>query len=112
MEMPLIVVDGNDVGLFTSAAALTSKLEPPDVRAGTLAAYDSGGRLLELGTVAGRVERVVVVSADGGPQHEPQMRDALIDGLVAGFAEDADALRLLSSRELIERAVERFGFMD
>lgn len=112
MKMPLIVVDGNDVSLFPSVVALTSKLEPPDVRAGAFAAYDSSGRMLELGTAPGRVERVVIASADGEPRHEPQMRDALVGGLVAGFGEDADALRMLSSPELIERAMERLGLVD
>ncbi len=112
MDSPLIVVEGHDLGLFTSEEALTLKLEPHDVRAGVYDVFDSYGRVIELDVEKGEVEHVIVKSVEAEPGHKGELRSALVDGLVAGFGEASEPLEQLSLRELIELAVKRFGFDD
>lgn len=86
--VPLVLVDGNDVMVFESVEVLASWLEPPDVIAGGVSAYDSDGRLLTLSVVdangrsprgshLGDGARVVVELAEAEPQHSDILREAL-----------------------------------
>jgi hypothetical protein len=112
MSLPLIVVEGRDVGMFSTAEALTLKLEPPDVKAVTYTVFDSRGRRVELGVETGEVESVVVTGIEPEPTHEGELRSALISGLTAAFGEATEDLERLRLRELVDLAVQRFGIDD
>jgi hypothetical protein len=109
---PLFVIEGNDVGPFSSEEALTLKLEPPDVREGDFAVFDSRGRRVALGVETGKVESVVVSSIEPEPAHDGELRSGLINGLVEAFGESTGRLEQLPLRQLVDLAVQRFGFVD
>ena len=98
---PIFVIDEDDVIVYESAEV---DLEPLDVKAGGLVAYDAEGRLLRLETNRGKVS---VSVAEEKPTHAPELKFALRNFLRASdepLADDpaCDLNRLVSaSRKFI-----------
>ena len=68
---PVFVIEGEDVIVYGSVEV---DLEPLDVKAGGLVAYDAEGRLLRLETDRGRV---IVSVAEENPTHALELEFAL-----------------------------------
>ena len=109
---PIAVIEGNDVGLFSSEQALCLKLEAPEVLEAAHSVFDSEGRCLELGVSRDDGKSVIVVSAAAEPSHQEALREALTDGLVAAFAVPRSQLEELTLAALVDYATQRFGFDD
>jgi len=71
---PIFVVDGSDISVHSSLEDAALQLEPIDVKDKLYAAYDSEGRLLNLG--ADR-QRVKVSLAEELPNHAHELEEAL-----------------------------------
>ena len=64
------------------------------------------------GVIQGDVELVVVRFVEPEPRHEPQLRASLIRCLIAGFGERAQSLECMTLRQLVELAVQQYGYNE
>ncbi len=115
---PVIIDDHADVDFFASVEDAELYLEPWAVEEG-FTAYDSEGRLLEIGVERREsssffglwktaVEHVVIEAVEDEPNHAPQLRATLLTFLErSGLSlDDSDGLPL---GELIGRGIEHAG---
>ena len=116
---PVIVDDDGDLDFFASVEDAELYLEPWAVEEG-FTAYDSEGRLLEIGVdrressflfglLKTVVDHVVIEAAEDEPDHALQLRATLLNFLEAtGVALDnSDVMPL---QELVRKGVEHLGF--
>jgi hypothetical protein len=74
MTFPIIIIEGQDVGIFSSIKDAQNQLEVVDVGHGAYTAYDAEGRLLQLST---KNNRVVISVAEKEPMHAEILKSAL-----------------------------------
>ena len=83
MKLPIIVNNRGDVMFFTSVDEVEQELEAVDVERSEYVAYDSEGRLVQLGTALRKqllffnVKRVVVQNAEPSPTHAGELQEVL-----------------------------------
>lgn len=80
LKLPVFVIEGGDVSVYTSVKDAEIDIEPIDVKTGGLTAYDAEGRLLELETNHWRVS---IALAENEPGHADELEAALREFLVA-----------------------------
>ncbi len=116
---PVIVDDDGDVDFFASVEDAELYLEPWAVEEG-FTAYDSEGRLLEIGVERREsssffglwktaVDHVVIEAVEDEPNHARQLRATLLTFLErVGIS--LDNLEVLPLRELVRSGVKHVGF--
>ena len=111
MKTPIIIVGDADVQVFPTLELAESAIEPPDVKTGDFAAYDSEGRLLELTVVENarrgifRVDLVRIVERPDSEFRVEELRAALVAFLHAVGKGDT-ATSSASLNELVNRTIE------
>lgn len=102
MDAPIVVHENGDVVIFASVERAERYLEPIDVEAGRLTAYDSAGRLLRLVPTS---PRITIEAAEAEPTHNEELRESLRELLShVGVAEDQ--IDRMSIQEMVKRALE------
>ncbi len=113
MKPPLIVNNHGDVMVFASAQDLERELEAIDVEHHEYVAYDSEGRLVELGigrrrgTLFFSIKSVVVQGAEPTPTHTGELREVL-RRFLQGVGESNDWLANASLEALVSRGLEKY----
>ena len=116
---PVIVDDHGAVDFFASVEDAERYLEPWAAEQ-RLTAYDSEGRLLEIGVERGEssfffglskgmVDYVVLVAVEDEPDHAPQLRATILSLLERTGCSPANSGKL-PLRELVRRGVQHVGF--
>lgn len=109
MHFPIIVLEGNDVALYSTVAALTTALEAPDVEDATYDVFDAAGYPVLLGVSSGQPKRVVV-RAVGDDAQVDRLTRLLADALGQSFSGSRRQLTELGLVELLEFAADRLGY--
>jgi hypothetical protein len=120
IKLPIILVDGLDVIIYTSVEQIEQDVEPIDVINNVYTVYDSDGRLLYLDVevkscenwmdllkriILGPTYKVMLKPAKFEPQHEQELRKVLVEYLVhRGISKEL--LSETSLKELIDMVLE------
>jgi hypothetical protein len=120
IKLPIILVDGLDVIIYTSVEQIEQDVEPIDVINNVYTVYDSDGRLLYLDVevkscenwmdllkriILGPTYKVMLKPAKFEPQHEQELRKVLVEYLVhRGISKEL--LSEISLKELIDMVLE------
>ena len=112
MKLPLIVDEKGDLLVFDSVGKMLTYLEAIDVRNQEYTAYDSDGRLLQLGVAKTRSffglfegpEFVTLEGEEATPSHATQLRACISDFLIR-VGVDRDWVASASQAELVQKAV-------
>jgi|YelNatPaOPRAMG01_1025707.scaffolds.fasta_scaffold28030_4 hypothetical protein len=120
IKLPIILVDGLDVIIYTSVEQIEQDVEPIDVINNVYTVYDSDGRLLYLDVevkscenwmdllkriILGPTYKVMLKPAKFEPQHEQELRKVLVEYLVhRGISKELSSETSL--KELIDMVLE------
>ena len=106
MKPPIIVNEHGDVSFFASVAAAAAYLEPVDVRNGEYVVYDSSGSVLQ---VVPADPHVLILESPSDASDASGLLNVLRSFWQAASREAAPHCSL---QELIQRSVQRFGYVQ